>query len=103
MSDKKEAMEGKESHHRGLLGWSFGMLGMIFAVMQPIAGIIFSIISLIISVKQNKSNKTEWSKVGKILGIFGLILSIAVMVLGFLALKYISANSDLLAQLQAGT
>ena len=98
MNEKKEVMES--GHHRRLLGWSFGMLAMIFSIMQPIAGIIFSLVGLIVSMQQGKNEKTEWSRTGKILSMVGLIVSIIVIVVSFVALRYISANSDLLAQLQ---
>ena len=75
--NKKEEMG--EGHHAGLLGWSFSLIGLISAII-PYLGLVLPIVGTILSVRQSKLNRTEWSRVGKILGIVGIIISIVVTV-----------------------
>jgi vacuolar-type H+-ATPase subunit I/STV1 len=94
--------EGDSNNHSGLLGWSIGLLSVIFSIMQPFAGLFFGIVGLVSSLKSKKIKNTEWNRVGKKLSILGLILSIAVIVLGFFTLRYLSSNPELLSSLKAG-
>ena len=89
--------EGKMEDHKGLLGWSIGLAGLLFSVMQPIAGIIFGIVGVIVSSNQKKKYNDSWSKTGQRLSIIGLIVSIAVIIISLLLVKFLGSY---LAQIQ---
>ena len=98
MSDKKERIE--DNSHAGLLGWSLGMAGLLFSVMQPFAGIILGVAGLAVSSSQYKKFKNEWSRSGKIISIVALVVSVAVIVISYYVVQYFKNKPELLRQLQ---
>jgi len=70
---EKEKIEGL-----GISGFTLGIMGIIFAGW---IGMIICIIGLIFSFVQQKRHKMKIAKVGVILNIIGIVLSIAVIVL----------------------
>ena len=97
-------MEKKEGENNvfGLLAWSIAIICVIFALLQPIVGIVAGIVGLVLSSKQNRIMKNDWSRVAKILCIIGIIVSIIVIIIGVAAIQYLSTRTDLLSQLQGG-
>jgi uncharacterized protein with PQ loop repeat len=76
---------------RGLLGWSIGLVSLIFSVIQPIAGFIFAIAGIVI----NSKNKDDWSKTGKKLSVLALIISIVLFLVAILFYQY---GAEIIAQ-----
>jgi len=70
---EKEKIEGL-----GISGFTLGIIGIIFAGW---IGMVICIIGLIFSFVQQKRHKMKIAKVGVILNIIGIVLSIAVIVL----------------------
>jgi hypothetical protein len=70
---EKEKIEGL-----GISGFTLGVLGIIFAGW---IGLMICLIGLIFSVIQQKRHKTKTAKVGIILNIIGIFLSIIIIVL----------------------
>jgi cytochrome c biogenesis protein CcdA len=64
---------------------SFGVaaviLGILSIIFASITGVLFGIIGLFFSAKQNQINSNVWSKWGRILSIIGIILSILTIAL----------------------
>jgi len=96
----KEVSKTNENSALGLLGWSFGILSIIFSILQPIAGALSGVVGLVLSSKQNKGSPDKWSSAGRILSIIGIIVSILILILGIIAIKYLVNDPNLLAQLQ---
>ena len=73
-------MEKKEEMEKASKDNSFGIAGVIFGILSilslSVGGIIMGIIGLLFSLKQNKVMKNQWSKVGVILNILGIIIGI---------------------------
>ncbi|PIN90732.1 hypothetical protein COU60_00105 [Candidatus Pacearchaeota archaeon CG10_big_fil_rev_8_21_14_0_10_34_76] len=90
-------MVSKGDGSSGLLVWSFGMLSMIFAIMQPIGGIAFGIVGLVL--KSRFKGDDTWAKPGKTLSITGLILSITILIFSFI---FAYMNPGLISQIQGG-
>lgn len=90
----------EEGNSKGILVWSFGLASLIFSVAQPVFGIIFGIVGLVMVKKSRKQD--SWTKAGKVLSLIGLILGIVLVLVGILALNYLTSNADVLAQLQGG-
>lgn len=90
-------MVSKEGEGSAVLVWSFGMLSMIFAIMQPIGGIVFGIVGLVLKSKFKGGD--TWARAGKVLSVTGLILSIIILILGVV---FAYMNPDLISQIQGG-
>lgn len=90
---KKEVKQSAQDNSFGVASVVLGILSIIFASFN---GLILSVIALIFANKQRKINANKWSKAGKILGIIGLVISIALIVLIIVGL---ATNPDLLSSL----
>ncbi len=86
---KKE--ENTNTSHKGVLGWSLGLISLIFAIIQPVAGIIFSIVGFIVSYNQVGKYNDDFSKTGKVLSIISFIVSLVVIILTVVIVKYFAA------------
>ena len=71
MAEKKEGRQISEG--LGISGFTLGILSILFA---GYVGIIIAIIGGIFCIVQQKKNKTTLGKVGLILNITGIILSV---------------------------
>jgi small-conductance mechanosensitive channel len=85
MAEKNKNHEG-----RAIVGFTLGILGIIFAMISPFAGIVISIFGLI----QSSKEKNELGKKAKRLNIIGIILGIIVLVITIL-LIYLGVTSKL--------
>lgn len=83
-----------EKRESEIASYIFGIISIVMAFFQPIAGIVFSIVGLI----QSKKEKTELSRRAKKLNIIGLILSIVLFIVLIVVSYYF--NKTLGAQLQ---
>jgi len=84
MVDKKKSVDG-----RAVVGYTLGILGIIFALISPFAGIVISIVGLFQSLKE----KNELGRKAKILNIIGLILGVIVFALTILLVYFGYSNS----------
>jgi len=85
MADKNKNHEG-----RAIVGFTLGILGIIFAIISPFAGIIISIFGLIESSKE----KNDLGKKAKKLNIIGLILGVIVLMLT-IVFVYLGVSNNL--------
>ena len=73
-------MEKKEETEKATKDNSFGIAGVIFGILSilslSVEGIVIGIIGLIFSLRQKKVMKNQWSKVGIILNIIGIVVGI---------------------------
>jgi len=72
MVDKNKNYEG-----RAIVGYTLGIVGIIFSVIYSFAGILINIIGLV----QSSKEKNELGKKAKRLNIIGLILGIVMLVI----------------------
>ena len=61
----------------GVVSYAFGIISIVLAFFQPIAGLVFGIIGLI----QSKRYKSDVSEKAKKFSIIGIILSIIVLII----------------------
>jgi len=75
----------------GLASYAIGMLSIIVSALQPIGGIVLSIVGIFISKKE----KTEMSKRGLLYSKIGLIVGIIVLIITLGITMYISRLTGL--------
>lgn len=68
----------------GPVSYALGWLSIIFGILIPISGLVLGIVGLVLSKKQT----SDISKKAKILNIVGIVISIVVWVVLFLAAMY---------------
>ena len=73
---------------KGLLGWSFSLVSLVFSIMLPTPGIISSIVGMITSHIQYKRHHDSWSKTGRLLGIVAFIISVVLIILSYVVSHY---------------
>jgi len=74
-------MKNKTEDNLGTASLVLGIIGVSFIFMFPPIGLILSILALVFSSKQKKIEETSYSKTGFILGLIGIILNIAIMLI----------------------
>ena len=65
----------------GISGFTLAIAGYFLLLIQPIISIAFFVVSLIFCIIQQKRSKTKLGKIGLIISIIGVILSIAITIL----------------------
>lgn len=71
------------------------VLGILSIVLASLVGLILGITGLIFAIKQEKYMKNKWTRVGKILNIAGIVVSVIVIVVTAI----IALNSSNIQQL----
>ena len=97
---KKEV--GKDRNGFGVTSFTLGILCVIFVILNPLIALVLGIVGFIFGKKQNKIQKTSLAKAGIVLNIVGMILSVVIIILGIIAIRYITNNPEILAQFQQG-
>jgi len=97
---KKETKKDKNTF--GITCFTLGILSVVFVILNPVIALILGVIGFIFGKKQNKIQKNSLSKAGIILSIIGFALSLAIIILVIIAIKYFANHPELLAQLQQG-
>ena len=73
----------------GIISYILGVISIVLAFFQPLAGFIFGVIGLIKVRKQ----KTELSKKARLLNIIGSVLSLIVFILLVFLSYYLTQNN----------
>ena len=75
------AREKKEDRKRnpealGIAGFTIGIVSLVLALFSPVLAILSSLVGIFLSLKQQRKQKTRAAKIGLILSIIALILSV---------------------------
>ena len=96
-SEAMKKSEGQPKINRGLIAFTLGILSIAFS-NSPVLGIVMGIVGIYFARVQHKQGMTEFSRLGNILSIIGIIVSALLLIaLGIMFLT----NPEFLAQVQA--